>query len=113
VPAARAGDGAKHAALGAAPVYYTAKQVDRKAMPLDLESRAKTPDNFPVGRIVTVKLRLFISEQGGVDSYEVLAADQLPSRALLEDIREIRFRPAERSGRPVKSQKVVEVSFVP
>ena len=110
--AARAGDGAKLAALGA-PVYYTAKQVDLKATPLEMKTRVRTPDNFPLGRIATVKLRLFINEVGDIDGYEILAADQLPSRALLQDIREIRFRPAERAGRPVKSQKVVEISFIP
>jgi hypothetical protein len=111
--AAHAGDGAKLAALGSAPVYYTAKQVDVKATPLEMKTRVQTPDNFPLGRIATVKLRLFINEQGGIDGYEILAADQLPNRALLQDIREIRFRPAERAGRPVKSQKVVEISFIP
>jgi hypothetical protein len=110
---ARSGESGKLAALGGAAVYYTAKQVDLKATPLEMKTRVQTPDNFPLGRIATVKLRLFINEQGGIDAYEVLAADQLPSRALLADIREIRFRPAERAGRPVKSQKVVQISFVP
>ena len=113
VPLARPGEGAKLAALGSAPVYYTAKQLDLKATPLEMKTRVQTPDNFPLGRIATVKLRLFINEQGGVDDYQILAADQLPSRTLLHDVREIRFRPAERAGRPVKSQKVVEISFIP
>jgi Gram-negative bacterial TonB protein C-terminal len=110
--AARIGDGGKLAALGSA-VYYTAKQVDLKATPLDMKTRVKTQDNFPLGRVATVKLRLYISEQGAIDGYEILAADELPDRALLQDIREIRFRPAERAGRPVKSQKVVQISFIP
>ena len=111
--AGRAGEGGKLAAVGSPSLYYTAKQVDLKATPLEMKTRVQTPDNFPLGRIATVKLRLFINEQGGVDGYEVLAADPLPSRALLQDIREIRFRPAERGGRPVKSQKVVQISFIP
>lgn len=114
MPAARrAGDSAKLAALGSAPVYYTAKQVDVKATPLRMKTSGRTPDNFPLGRIATVKLRLFINEAGGIDAYEILAADQLPSSALLQDIREIRFRPAERAGRAVKSQKVIQISFIP
>jgi hypothetical protein len=114
VPAAgRAGEGAKLAAVGSPSLYYTAKQVDLKATPLEMKTRVQTPDNFPLGRIATVKLRLFINEEGGLDGYEILAADQLPDRALLQDIREIRFRPAERAGRPVKSQKVVGISFIP
>jgi hypothetical protein len=113
VPMTRAGDGAKLGALGSPSVYYTAKQVDLKATPLEMKTRVQTPDNFPLGRIATVKLRLFINELGGVDDYQILATEQLPSRTLLQDVREIRFRPAERAGRPVKSQKVVEISFIP
>jgi hypothetical protein len=96
-----------------ASIYYTAAQVDLKATPLEMKTRVQTPDNFPLGRIATVKLRLFISEEGGVDGYEILAADQLPNAALLQDVREIRFRPAQRAGRAVKSQKLVEISFIP
>lgn len=113
VLAAPAGEGAKLATLASAPVYYTAKQVDIKATPLEMKTRLQTPENFPLGRLATVKLRLFINEEGGIDGYEILAADQLPDSALLQDIREIRFRPAERAGRPVKSQKVIGISFVP
>jgi Gram-negative bacterial TonB protein C-terminal len=105
----------RRAALGL-PVdarYYTAKEVDIKATPLEMKTRLQTFDNFPLGRIATVKLRLFISEQGRIDSLEILHADRLPDPALLRDFREVRFRPAERGGRPVKSQKVVEISFVP
>lgn len=93
--------------------YYTAKEVDIKATPLEMKTRLRTFDNFPLGRIATVKLRLFISEQGRIDSLEILHADRLPDPTLLRDFREVRFRPAERGGRPVKSQKVVEISFVP
>ena len=101
------------AAIAEPSLYYTAKQVDLKATPIDMKTSVRTPDNFPLGRIATVKLRLFISEQGGVDGYEILAAEQLPNAALLQDVREIRFRPAQRAGRAVKSQKVVEISFIP
>ena len=104
---------ASMAAIADPSLYYTAKQVDLKATPIGMKTSVRTPDNFPLGRIATVKLRLFINEEGGVDGYEVLAADQLPSAALLQDIREIRFRPAERGGRAVKSQKLVGFSFVP
>jgi len=114
-PASRAGERgrASMAAIADPSLYYTAKQVDLKATPIHMKTSVRTPDNFPLGRIATVKLRLFINEEGGVDGYEVLAADQLPSAALLQDIREIRFRPAERAGRAVKSQKLVGFSFVP
>jgi hypothetical protein len=93
--------------------YYTSAEVDVKATPLGMKTRPRTSDNFPLGRIATVKLRLFINEHGELDSYRIIDAKHLPDRAALEDFREVRFRPAERAGRPVKSQKVVEISFIP
>jgi len=93
--------------------YYTSREVDIKATPLEMRTRPRTNDNFPFGRIATAKLRLFISEEGRLDAYEILEAERLPNRALLDDFRQVRFRPAERAGRPVKSQKIVEISFVP
>ncbi|MFN2644773.1 MAG: hypothetical protein ABR570_07265 [Burkholderiales bacterium] len=97
----------------APPIYYTASQVDLKATPIDMKMGIQTPDNFPLGRMATVKLRLLINEEGAVDAYQILEADGLPIAARLDDVREIRFRPAERAGRAVKSQKVVEISFIP
>jgi len=94
-------------------LYYTAAEVDIKARPLKSKLSYKTGDNFPLGHIVTVKLRLFINEEGRVDGFKILEAERLPDPALLQDFREIRFYPAKRAGRPVKSQKVVEISFVP
>jgi len=97
-----------------APVrYYTSAEVDMKATPLEMKTRPRTSANFPLGRIATAKLRLFINERGTLDSYQILEAKRLPDRALLEDFREVRFRPAERKGEAVKSQKVVEISFIP
>jgi hypothetical protein len=97
-----------------APVrYYTSAEVDIRATPLEMKTRPRTAANFPLGRIATARLRLFINERGTLDSYQILEAKRLPDRALLEDFREVRFRPAQRKGRPVKSQKVVEISFIP
>lgn len=93
--------------------YYTSAEVDVKATPLRLKNAVRTSDNFPLGRIATVKVRLFISEQGTVDRFEIVEAEDLPDRNLLDDFRAIQFRPAELGGRPVKSQKVVGISFVP
>jgi hypothetical protein len=93
--------------------YYTSKEVDVMATPLELKTSFRTSDNFPLGRIATVKLRLFINEHGIVDRFEILEADQLPDENVLDDFRAVVFRPAELAGRPVKSQKVVGLSFVP
>lgn len=93
--------------------YYTSKEVDVTATPQELKNAVRTGDNFPLGRIATVKLKLFINEHGIVDRYEILEADQLPDEKLLNDFRAVVFRPAELGGRPVKSQKIVGLSFVP
>ena len=93
--------------------YYTSAEVDVKATPLKLKNAVRTSDNFPLGRIATVKVRLFISERGIVDRFEILEAEHLPDQNLLDDFRAVVFRPAELDGRPVKSQKVVGISFVP
>jgi hypothetical protein len=93
------------------PRYYTAKEVDVRAMPMDIANPALTEKGMILGRVVRVKLRIFISEAGRVDRFDVLETDG-PAFSL-DDVPEIRFHPAQREGRPVKSQKVIELSFVP
>lgn len=99
--------------IARAAKYYTSAEVDVMATPFALKNAVRTSDNFPLGRIATVKLRLFINERGTLDRFEILEAEQLPDKEVLDDFRTVVFRPAELGGRPVKSQKVVGISFVP
>jgi TonB family protein len=63
-----------------------------------------------------VRARVFISEDGVVESVQVV--DVKPRRgvfeeAALEALRQVRYTPAEIGGNRVKSQKLIEVKFNP
>jgi len=63
----------------------------------------------------TVRMRIFISSDGRVDRAEVV--DATPKgrfeQSALEAVQRTRFRPARKDGRPVPSQKLIEVEFDP
>ncbi len=94
--------------------YYTAREVDQRAQALE-EPPLFNPPNGPVqiGSTARVVLLVLINEAGGVDgvavlesrykgSYDTVARDAFAS---------IRFSPALKGGKPVKSQKVIEVIY--
>jgi hypothetical protein len=93
--------------------YYTAREVDQRAMPLEevpLFNPLHGPDSGSTAKVI---LLLLINENGGVDSVATLEAR---SRGTFDGIARaafgaIRFSPALKDGRPVKSQKVVEVIY--
>ena len=91
--------------------YFTAKELDRLAVsftPLSFDRM-----RFGVDKMVEkpLRLRVFISEAGGVD--EVRFEDQQRVPAFEDEVRReflaARFFPAVRHGRAVKSQKLVEI----
>jgi outer membrane biosynthesis protein TonB len=93
--------------------YYTAREVDERAIPLE-EVPLFNPLYGPgSGSTAKVILLLLINENGGVDSVATLEArpkgafDGIARTAFSS----IRFSPALKDGRPVKSQKVVEVIY--
>ena len=63
----------------------------------------------------TVRMRLFISADGRVDRAEVVEA--MPKgrfeEAAIDAVQRTRFKPARKDGRPVPSQKLIEVEFDP
>ena len=75
------------------------------------------PEDAYVWRLSgAVRARVFISEQGAVDSVQVLEARPRPGifeEAAVEALRQVRYAPAQIQGTPVKSQRVVEVVFNP
>ena len=89
--------------------YFTAKELDRLATPFTPLSFDRM--SFGIEKIARLRLRVFISEAGGVD--EVRFEDQVGVPAFEEEVRReflaARFFPAVRHGRAVKSQKLVEV----
>jgi protein TonB len=62
-----------------------------------------------------VRLRLLINEHGTVDAAEVLSAKPEGEfeEAALAAARRLVYDPALRNGRPVKSEKLIEVTFDP
>ncbi|OGA82907.1 MAG: hypothetical protein A3G27_08720 [Betaproteobacteria bacterium RIFCSPLOWO2_12_FULL_66_14] len=95
------------------PAYYAARDVDVRAVPADVSNRSRQERSMLLGRMVKLKLRLYISDRGTVDRFDVLEAEGLSGQASLEEVYEIRFHPAMRNARPVASLKLVELSFVP
>ena len=75
------------------------------------------PEDAYVWRLSgAVRARVFISEQGAVDSVQVLEARPRPGifeQAAVDALRQVRYAPAQIQGAPVKSQRVVEVVFNP
>jgi TonB family protein len=96
--------------------YYRNSEVDVQAVPI-----SRGPLIFPelayVSRLAgTVKARIYISEKGEIDSVEIV--EVAPRRGIFEDaaleaLRQVRYQPAQLAGQPVKSQKLIEVTFNP
>ena len=93
------------------PRYYTGREVDVRATPVQLSDRLRTLDEPPPWRMARAKLRLFINEAGGLDRFEIIESEGLTDPKLLDDLMDARFHPAMKDDRPVKSQKIVEISF--
>jgi TonB family protein len=95
--------------------YLTAREVDTPAVP-----RETPPLIYPEGPFLwklkgMVRVRLYISERGNVDKAEVVRAEPRGDfeEAALDAVRRMVYEPAIRDGRPVKSQKLIEVTFDP
>ena len=93
--------------------YYTAREVDLLAAPLE-EVPLTDPAVGPgPGKSARVVLLVLINEQGGVDSVATL---QSSPPGMFDDMARsafaaTRFSPALKDGKPVKSQKIVEILY--
>jgi len=98
------------------PRYYRSREVDVQAVPVS-SGPLVYPEVAYVSKLRgTVRARVFISEDGIVESVQVV--DVTPRRgifeeAALEALRQVRYKPAEIGGNRVKSQKLIEVKFDP
>jgi TonB family protein len=98
------------------PRYYRRREVDVQAVPV-----SSVPLVYPELAYVsklrgTVRARVFISEEGVVESVQVVAVK--PRRGVFEEaalaaLRQVRYQPAEIAGVRVKSQALIEVKFNP
>ena len=102
-------------ALPSPDKWYTAREVDVRAEPL-----TAIPLRYPEslrGTLVggKVRLRLFIDERGALRKMQVADAEPpgLFEEAAKRAWSDIRFTPALKDGVPVKSQKLIELTYVP
>jgi hypothetical protein len=93
--------------------YYTASEVDHRAIALE-EPPLYNPLHGPEpGMTARVLLLVLINENGGVDGIATLESrykgpyDAIARAAFSS----IRFSPATKDGKPVKSQKIIEVIY--
>ncbi len=103
------------AAAALPPRYFTSREVDVPAALLEQPPLVYPEDPYLWKLAGKVRLRLFIGEDGRVESAEVVSA-RPPGhfeQAALDAGRAIRYQPALLGGRPVRSQKQIEVEFDP
>jgi len=95
--------------------YYTSRELDARAEPLNQPALIYPQEAYQARVRGKVTLRMLINERGGVDGVTVLEAEPrgVFEAAALEAAQALAFSPASLAGRPVKSQKTLEVVFDP
>lgn len=102
-------------ALLAPDKWYTAREVDVRAQPLT-EVRLRYPEELRSQPVVgRVHLRLFIDERGVVRRIQVAVSEPggLFDEAAKQAWEDVKFSPALKNGTPVKSQKLLELTYHP
>lgn len=99
----------------AAPKYLGSSEVDEPATPIEMAALVY-PERAYLNRIAgKVRLRIYISADGRIDKADIVAA--VPAghfeQAAIDALQHTRFQPARKAGRPVPSQKLIEVEFDP
>jgi TonB family protein len=96
--------------------YYRNSEVDVQAVPI-VHGPLVFPEQAYVSKLAgSVRARVYIDERGNVVSVRIVQAR--PVRGVFEDaaleaLSQVRYRPALLAGEPVKSQKLIEVTFNP
>lgn len=96
--------------------YFTARELDVPAVARDERPQLVYPENPFLWKLRgTVRLRVFINENGTVDDVHVVRAEPPGEfeEAAIAAARKLVYTPALRHGRPAKSQKLIEVTFDP
>ena len=93
--------------------YLTAREVDQRATALEEVPLVDTSAGLAPGKTGKVILLLLINEYGGVDSVATLEARPpgMFEGMARSAFASIRFSPALKDGKPVKSQKIVEIVY--
>jgi TonB family protein len=114
-PRAYLGDGERAgAAYPATDKWHTAEEVDVRAEPLTPVNLGY-PEHLAARIRGRVRIALFIDELGWVRKAQVLASE--PERffdlVAIQAWQDVRFSPALKGDLPVKSEKLLEIDFVP
>lgn len=95
--------------------YWSSSEVDERAVPVELAALLY-PESAYVNRLRgNVRLRIYISVDGQVEKADVVDASPKGhfEQAAIEAVQRTRFSPARKGGRPVPSEKLIEVEFDP
>lgn len=95
--------------------YYSSRELDVRAEPVNEPPLIYPREAYQARVRGKVTLRMLINERGGVDGVTVLESEPrgVFEAAALEAAQALAFSPASIAGRPVKSQKTLEVVFDP
>lgn len=95
--------------------YYLASEVSEKAEPIEVPPLIYPEDAYLRRIEGTVVLRVFINASGVIDSVDILSAQppEVFEQSALDAVLSTRFHPARLFGRPVNSQKTLEIRFDP
>lgn len=95
--------------------YYLSREVDIRAEPLKMQALVYPEQAFQLRQYGVVKLRVFINEDGGIDAVDVIESSPpgVFESAALNAMLSSKFVPAEKDGRKVKNQKLIEIKFDP
>ena len=93
--------------------YYSAREVDSRAVPLSA-IQLVNPDITGTERGIIV-LRLYINSRGGVDNVVIVRAEPYHTfgPSLLLPFRQARFAPARKGGMAVNSEMLIELRYGP
>jgi TonB family protein len=102
-------------ALPAPEKWYTADEVDVRALPLH-DVTLSYPEALSTVRVPgRVRIALFIDENGWIAKMQVVESEpaRLFDEAAIRAWRDVRFSPALKSQLPVKSEKLLDITFTP
>lgn len=95
--------------------WYTAPELAVLAEPLDIVKLAYPDELSGSTFIAKVRVRLFVDERGTVQKIELVESGPHPAfdAAAIKQWQQVRFKPGIRNGIAVKSQKLLELEFLP
>ena len=106
---------ADQTALPLLDYYYASREVDSPAQAVGDGLLVYPREALALRISGEVKLRLFIDESGNLVRYEVVSGDPpgIFEEAAAQAVGTMRFSPARKAQRPVRSQRTVQITFDP